>query len=250
MSQPAFVRGLRYLMSRFVDARRQRGSRGPAGNEYRKTVFREIWSANRWGSTESVSGPGSTLDATGRMREVLPRLLREHHCATVLDVACGDFNWMQHVDMGPADYVGCDIVEEVVTENRRRFGNSRRRFLLMDAVADEWPSADLVICRDLFLHLSFADIDRILLQVWGKALKLALLSSHPVQQANVDIVTGGGRTVNLLLSPFSLPSPDTVIDESFTNTAGVYWPRETLVYSVQGRPHRGEIGRRGTEVPR
>jgi hypothetical protein len=39
----------------------------------------------------------------------------------LLDIPCGDFNWMKLLNLG-VDYIGADIVGELIAENRRRFG--------------------------------------------------------------------------------------------------------------------------------
>ena len=86
----------------------------------RKTAFERIYSANEWGSNESRSGLGSNLDLTHQVRRALPPLLRGLAVKSMLDAPCGDYNWMPHVDLGSTNYIGCDIVPELITANRMR----------------------------------------------------------------------------------------------------------------------------------
>jgi hypothetical protein len=41
---------------------------------------------------------------------------------TLLDAGCGDFNWMRHVNLKLDQYIGIDVVPELICENQRQFG--------------------------------------------------------------------------------------------------------------------------------
>ena len=74
--------------------------------------FREAYRSRAWVSSEgqlSPSGLGSEVSATRTIVEALPALLVGLGCETLLDVGCGDWNWMREVRL-PCDYVGIDIV--------------------------------------------------------------------------------------------------------------------------------------------
>src|SRR5947207_15489029 len=62
-------------------------------------VFTRIYRDGAWGGKESISGPGSDSSQTHVIIEALPRLLDELSIETMLDVPCGDWNWMQAVDL-------------------------------------------------------------------------------------------------------------------------------------------------------
>ncbi len=69
------------------------------GSSVRRAAFRRIYTRNAWGSKGSVSGSGSESEFTASLRVTLPDLLRELGVRSVLDAPCGDFNWMQGVDL-------------------------------------------------------------------------------------------------------------------------------------------------------
>jgi hypothetical protein len=133
-----------------------------------REVFTEIYRRNIWGYQETVSGGSSTLHYTEQLRQTLPALIAELRIGTLLDAPCGDFNWMSDVELPVKHYIGCDIVPLIVQNARIRHGRPGREFRTLDLCHDPLPDADLLLCRDCFIHLSedmiFLAVDNILLQ--------------------------------------------------------------------------------------
>jgi hypothetical protein len=75
-----------------------------------KKIFTSIKQKNLWGDAESVSGPGSTIDQTKILVAELSNLFIAKNIKSLLDIPCGDFNWMQTVDLSnPAGSIAtCD----------------------------------------------------------------------------------------------------------------------------------------------
>lgn len=169
-----------------------------------KKVFRRIYKRNDWGSTESVSGPGSTLAVTKELRKQLPEIFEKWNIRSMLDAPCGDFNWMSHVDLDRIDYTGADIVPEIISANQEKY--PEKKFLQLDLIYDPLPAADLVFCRDCFIHLRNNDINRAILNFKQRGIKFLMASTYPVE-FNAQILTGHFRPVNLLKAPFSLSKP-------------------------------------------
>src|SRR4051812_10120929 len=69
-------------------------------------VFTEIYRRQLWGSGETVSGYGSTIAGTEPLRTALPLLLRKLGVRTLIDIPCGDFNWMRKVELEVDEYIG------------------------------------------------------------------------------------------------------------------------------------------------
>ncbi len=188
---------------------------GEASTEARdpKNIFTSYFKENTWNSDESFSGEGSTLNATKIVRSHLPEILRKYEVKSLLDAPCGDFNWMKHVDVGETVYTGGDIVADIVKINQKRFGSSTHRFVELDIVNDPLPEADMMLCRDCLIHLSFEDINRFLANLHASSIKYLLVNTYPERTKNVDIQTGQFRPVNLCLLPFSFPDPIWMIRE-------------------------------------
>ncbi|MFQ5448402.1 MAG: class I SAM-dependent methyltransferase, partial [Saprospiraceae bacterium] len=123
-------------------------------------VFNEIYDRKAWNvkTFESVSGEGSSLAQTAALIGQLPPVLKRLGIKSVLDIPCGDFNWMQHVPMPGVHYTGADIVASLVETNRSKYGSEHRRFISVNLLTDALPAAGLIFCRDCLVHFSFRDI--------------------------------------------------------------------------------------------
>lgn len=156
----AFHRVLRYLLQ---PLRAKRQSKKIFQSSNIEDRFTEIYRLNHWGSRESVSGPGSTMEHTELVRHQLPALFDIFFIKTVLDAPCGDFRWMKLVlDHSDITYIGGDIVKPLIEELRTHNTNARSTFIHLDITTDPFPSADLWICRDCLFHFSFKDTFRAL----------------------------------------------------------------------------------------
>lgn len=183
------------------------------GTKDTKRLFTRIFRENTWGGKESVSGTGSSLDQTRKIIEVLPALLTEFEISTMLDLPCGDFFWMQKVDLCRVRYTGGDLVDELVKRNQQQYGAANIRFRQFNLLVDRLPSVDLIFCRDCLVHLSLEQADRALRNICQSNSKYLLTTTFPMHPVNRDILTGGWRTLNLQSPPFSLPSPLKLINE-------------------------------------
>ena len=174
----------------------------------KEDIFTSIWRNNYWGSGESLSGPGSTLEQTINLREKLPGMFAERGIKLVFDSPCGDMYWMQHV-LKSADfiYIGGDIVEELVDINKKKFSNSKVSFVKFDITKDIFPTADVWLCRAVFFHLSNRDVYLALEQFAASNIKYLLTTNcvTNVGHINIDISTGDWRSLDLTLPPFNFP---------------------------------------------
>lgn len=190
----------------------------------RKQVFQKIYRDNLWDDRQSVSGPGSSLDTTGELRGALPGLLAKLQVRSLLDLPCGDFEWMRHVPLGVDNYIGADIVEPLIEENRKKYANFGE-FVCLDVLTDSLPAADAVLCRDCLVHLSNRDIVTALKNIGRTNTQYLLTTTFPELTANTDTVTPYWRAINLQLPPFNLPPPTDLIKDfshSQRNDQGKY----------------------------
>jgi len=176
-------------------------------------MFTHIYRTNAWRGAESLSGKGSDLHNTVNIRSILPEILAELGVRSILDAPCGDFHWMQHVDLEGITYIGGDIVAPLVVENQRRFGRPGREFRHLDITKDDIPKVDLIFCRDCLFHLSFADIDAALRNFRRSGSTYVMTTTLDFSGPNVDIPTGEFRPLSLLIAPFRFPPPLRLVRE-------------------------------------
>lgn len=92
------------------------------------------------------------------IRGLLPILFRKFQISSILDVPCGDFNWMQLLELQGISYIGGEIVKPLVSELNIKFSGDGVAFLQMDITKNKLPKCDLVLNRDCLFHLSYHDI--------------------------------------------------------------------------------------------
>lgn len=195
-------------------------------------IFTEIHAGNSWGGRESVSGPGSDPEQTAVIVRELPGLLRRHAVGSLLDVPCGDFHWMRHVDLTGIAYTGADIVKPLVESNHARFGNDSVRFVHLDLMAGPLPQVDLIFCRDCLVHLSNHDVAKCLATIARSGATYLLTTVFPGTTQNRDIATGHWRALNLRLPPFSFPAPLELVDEQCTEGDGSFKDKSLALWRI------------------
>ena len=185
-------------------------------NETTKKIFTDIYNENRWENKQSCSGAGSTLKNTETIRSKLPELLEEYHIHSILDIPCGDFNWIKEVNLDSISYIGADIVEKIIQINNESYSKENRKFVIIDILKDELPQVNLIFCRDLFIHFSYRDIFTAIENIKKSGSKYLLTTSNILGTKNFDILTGEWHPINLLIKPFSFPRPLKAVDEKST----------------------------------
>jgi hypothetical protein len=201
-----------------------------------KERFERIYSTNLWSDPESRSGVGSALDATRVVRAELPNALRELDARVLLDVPCGDFTWMEHVDLSGIQYIGGDIVPSIVAENQRLHDSGSRRFALVDLTRDELPDADVLLCRDCLVHLSYANIRAVMANIARSNIRYVLMTSFPGRGDNRDVQDGDWRTLDLQAPPFSFPEPRLTVVEQCEEEDGSYADKSLLAWRAADIP--------------
>lgn len=201
--------------------------------------FARMYETNLWDGAESRSGVGSSLHATRRVRTELPGLLRALGVRRLLDVPCGDFHWMAHVDLAAAGverYVGGDVVPALVRATRERHGGPGRGFVEVDLTRGPLPAADAVLCRDCLVHLSFANVWRALAAVRASGARHLITTTFPDRLANADVADGDWRPLNLARAPFHFPPPVALLVEECDEEGGAYADKSLGAWRVADLP--------------
>lgn len=175
-----------------------------------KEKFTQIYKNNSWRSAESRSGAGGEIKNTVTAREIVLDVIQKYNIKTFLDAPCGDFNWMnQFFKDNPnleVEYIGADIVSELIQENKRKYEKPNRiEFIVRNIIKDQLPETDLILCRDAFVHFSYADIKLAIQNIKKNKIKYLLTTSFEnTPEYDYDISTGEWRPISLEREPFNL----------------------------------------------
>ncbi len=180
----------------------------------RQDVFEAIYKTNYWANPESVSGDGSTLAVTAKIRAGLERVVRQYGIKTMLDAPCGDFHWMKHTNLEGVQYTGGEIVRDLVARHQAEHGRADRKFIHVDIVEDSLQPYDLIFCRDCIMHLPSADVKKALRNFGASGSKYLLITTSPRTSPNTDLARPGAwRPVNLAIAPYGLDKPIELVDD-------------------------------------
>ena len=166
-----------------------------------KRLFTETYTHNKWGSSESRSGFGSNLAYTEWVRKLIVELIEDKGVHTIWDCSCGDWNWMKEISDRLPNYIGNDIVEDIVKINTEKFGGEKIRFQSGDMLfglrelGDS--SIDLILCRHTLEHLPSYYAIEVVREI-RRVAKRALITSN-THEGNSSIQPNGSnsRVINL-----------------------------------------------------
>jgi SAM-dependent methyltransferase len=131
-------------------------------------VFSEIYRQGKWGgkgTTQFHSGAGSATQSivepyvaaiTGFLAS-LPEGSRR-----VVDLGCGDFGVGKRLLPVCSSYVGVDVVPDLIRHHQATFIDAKVEFRCSDIIDGELPAGDVCLIRQVFQHLSNAQIAKVL----------------------------------------------------------------------------------------
>jgi 2-polyprenyl-3-methyl-5-hydroxy-6-metoxy-1,4-benzoquinol methylase len=170
-----------------------------------RKVFEEIYATNYWGFG---SGHGSRPQVTRGYREFVARFIRENCISSVVDFGCGDWQFSRLIDWSGVDYLGLDVVPQLIERHQTRFGRAGIRFEMCPDRLTDVPSADLLLAKDVLQHWPTSAVQEFLGNVVPR-FKWALITNGvtPESHLNGDIEMGGFRPLDLRRVPFSCIAP-------------------------------------------
>lgn len=209
---------------------------------------------------ETADGPGATLALTEGLRVWLADVLRRSKILTMLDAACGDWSWMRLVDLGNIEYTGWDVDPGRIDTCRRRIaegdfvspGSTKdplaagrpnvsfavKNLLTVDPVElAEW---ELVLCRDMLMHVTNEHISTVLDKVRAGGTLLLLTTTFPgadnsVRRWDAAKATWQGymeQAMDLTKPPFNLPQPLEAFDEQLGPHGILAVPRQLALFKI------------------
>lgn len=195
-----------------------------------KDAMAQVYENNLWGGDryEFYSGQGSHHPETVELYiAVVSSFLKNFETPPVVcDLGCGDFNIGKELVKYSKKYIAIDIVPALIAFNKKEFKAENLEFHALDIAADDLPSGDCAILRQVLQHVSNAEIKRVVEKLYD--FKYVILTEHIPEkdfEPNKDIISGQGirlkkqSGVDFSAAPFnfrakeekrllSVPSPD------------------------------------------
>jgi SAM-dependent methyltransferase len=198
-------------------------------SDMRRRTFQDVYERNLWGSdsgSKFFSGIGSRGAALQVYVQQMADLLRGHSVElgrplSIVDLGCGDFQVGRALleELPGLEYVGCDIVPELIAHNNAAYATDKVGFRQLDLVSDPLPDGDVCLVRQVLQHLSNADITAFLKRADYRWIYLT--EGHPAirtgtvnpdklagHEVRFDWRTGRGRGVELDRPPFNLATQE------------------------------------------
>lgn len=113
-----------------------------------KDIFTAIYKENRWGVG---SGPGSDPVQAAPYMSYLQLFLKHYNIRSVVDAGCGDWRFSSKINWDGVQYLGLDIVSDIVSQNTKKYGSANVSFQEFD-ITSPMPEAELLIVKDVFVH--------------------------------------------------------------------------------------------------
>lgn len=179
-----------------------------------QNIFATIYEQNFWLGQESLSGQGSSLRATEHVRKELPVLLDDLKIKSILDAGCGDCFWMQTIDTKQCSYIGVDVVPALIEKNRLHYGDKQHIFLCANLIEDPLPQVDFILCRDVLAHLDYQSVCDMLRNFKKSGSIFLCATTHKHDRENSDVHAGEHFPYDLTKTPFNLPEPLLIIEET------------------------------------
>lgn len=207
----------------------------------RRKRFSKVFRQNLFHGQESLSGEGSSLEQTETIRHEISKALSDFNIRSVLDIPCGDFNWMKEIEAETFEYLGADVVPELIEMLSHRNEDPRRSFIVLDIVRNSLPKVDLIFCRDLLVHLESKDVFSAIRNIKASGSKWLMTTNFTADRPykNLPAITRGipWRPINFSLSPFSFPIPAREINEGCTEDNGKFSDKSLCLYEIASLPN-------------
>ena len=197
-------------------------------NELEK-YFTSIYEKNTWNGKESKSGTGSDLINTEAMRPLLVDLINSLNVESMLDLPCGDFNWMREIigELNIKEYLGGDIIPSMLKDCELKHSGipivAAPKFAYINMIEDVPPKVDLILCRDGLVHLSYKNVIKALKNFIASGSTYLITTTFTDRSRRYpDIVDGGWHPINFQLPPFNFPPPYNMVVEKCIECNGIY----------------------------
>lgn len=214
--------GVREVLRRFwVAATLRRENRKFADVSSLEEKFTTVYRTGHWGKSDTpdrpfYSGPGSDPSLQQEYVRAVSDLIIEKGVRSIADVGCGDFaigrailDRLEARDHS-VQYAGYDLVANLIQHNTELHASPARRFVKLNIVDESLPKTELTMVREVFQHLSNAEVAKALEHISGNSRWLVVTEAHYVGSdfvPNLDLPSKGTRTRSIIRSGIDLREP-------------------------------------------
>ena len=138
------------------------------------SIFDTIYKYNLWGNG---SGSGSLPWNNTRYITYLQNLLDDKKIQNVVEIGCGDYRLWKDIQYN-GKYTGLDIVDTVIKDNNIKYEKENVTFINWDISKSKHKinNIDLVIIKDLFIHLPNDVLHKIIINIVEMQPKYILIT--------------------------------------------------------------------------
>ena len=174
---------------------------------YNDNIFDKIYKEAHWGQGSingGSSGHGSSPEMNKEYINYLNNFIKKNNIQSIVDIGCGDWQIMNHINLLNIDYSGFDVAEEVINRNNNLYKTSTTNFYKTElGEYYNYPKADLLICKDVLQHLDYQNINNILTQL-DKYEDVIIINDFSENTVNQNIPNGGWRELDITKEPFNI----------------------------------------------
>ncbi|MFA6118576.1 MAG: class I SAM-dependent methyltransferase [Parachlamydiales bacterium] len=176
--------------------------------ESSENVFSRIYERGAWGKDDeghNYSGEGSTYQNNLFYIDFLEQFIKSHQIKTIVDAGCGDWTFSKSIKWNDVQYIGIDVVKNVIENNISQFTQPNIKFMAADIINYDLPPSDLLLCKDVLQHLTIEDINLFLKQL--HKFKYCLITNdiaNDLFECNSQINRGKYRPLDLTKPPFNI----------------------------------------------
>jgi len=171
--------------------------------------------------SESYCGNGSLRSSAKNMKDFIEKVIGKYNIKSILDMGCGNWSWMNGVNLNEVVYYGIDFDKEVIDYDIKTYKTSDNiNFIAGDFFEVDLPKVDLVIFRDVLIHMPNDKIISILKIVKNIGKFVMLCTTRGVDNKKRVInytpssYRNSSRFLNLEREPFFLKSIEEDVGDS------------------------------------
>ncbi|NBB23596.1 hypothetical protein GVM20_00470 [Porphyrobacter sp. SLTP] len=168
------------------------------------SIFQNIYEKNSW---TNGSGPGSISQLNLELFDFIENLRKTEDLKSMVDLGCGDFQLFRKFEFNQNfSYIGYDVVSDLIEKNNKTFSSNFMKFCIMPSDLADIPETDLVVIKDVLIHLDNATSKKIInrsIEI-SKFIIFVNNISKGATDYNMDIGIGEFRPVDVSLWPFGL----------------------------------------------